>query len=536
MDRKTQMEFGQILKLYQARRLPAAKAAALQSLKRHPRAFFLHNILGAIEGTAKNWPEARRHFRKAVKIEPKNHEALCNLAKAERYMGDLFSAQKHLLKSVRAEPTYAYGWCMLGNVYAGKGQLEKAAEAYQRALKINPVLLEAVNNLVTQYERSNQLDEMRAALAQFDAAAPDHPMSNLYHGMLFEREKNYPEALKALGAVSFKYDRIADFANLELSRLNRLAKINDKLENADAAYPLFLKANEVNAHAVVGPKVSAARFGRRLTARQAYYQPGFSKNWAHLAETTESPVFMVGFPRSGTTLLDTFLRGHSAVSLIEERPLVYHLRKGLGVNENNDMSLLDSASRKKLADLGNSYLKTLRSGQNTPIIIDKLPLNMAYIGEVLRVFPKARFILSLRDPADAVFSCFMQPFRLNDAMACFDTPENAARTYDHVFSIWQQVVAELGPSVITCKYEALIADPKASLMPITEFLGVPWEESALNYQETAKARDHIATTSYAQVVEPLYTSAKGRWTRYAHLMPEALEILAPWRKEFGYSD
>jgi len=536
MDRKTQMEFEQILKLYQARQFQKAKVAIRQSLKRYPRAFFLHHILGAIEGNLNNWRDARGHFRKATKIDPTSFEALCSLAKAERHLGDLVTAQKHLLKSVRINPKYAYGWCVLGNVYADRGEQEKAVEAYQRALSINPVQLEAVINLLSFFERANRLEEMQAALDQFEVASPNNSITNLYRGILFEREKNYPEALKVLGAVRYKYDTYPDLAKLERSRLNHLAKINDTIGNADNAYGLFLEANQVNARAVASPNVSAARFTERLRKRQNYYVPGFSQNWETSAQYTGSPVFMVGFPRSGTTLLDTFLRGHSAVSMIEERPLVFNLRKGLGVNEKDDMRLLDTVSAERLAEVRKTYLKSLHAGQSKPIVIDKLPLNMAYAGEILRVFPKAKFILSLRDPADAVFSCFMQPFALNDAMACFDTPENAARTYDLAFSIWRQVVAELGPALMTCRYEALIADPKATLKPITEFLNVPWEENALNFQETAKARDHIATSSYAQVVEPLYTTAKGRWARYAHLMPEALKILAPWRKEFGYSD
>jgi len=536
MDKKTQMEFEQIGKLYQARRFQAAKAGIRQALMRYPRAYFLHATLGAIEGNLNNWRDARGHFRKATKIDPKNFEALCNLAKAERRLGDLVTAQKLLLKSVRINPKYAYGWCVLGNVYADRGQQEKAVEAYRRALGLNPVLLEAVVNLLSFFERANRLEEMKAVLDQFELVAPDETITNLYRGIQYEREKNYPEALKVLGAVSYKYDVYPDLAQLERSRLNHLAKINDIIGNAENAYGLFMEANRVNARALASPKVSAARFINRLRKRQSYYLPGFSQKWETGAENTDTPVFMVGFPRSGTTLLDTFLRGHSAVSVIEERPLVYDLRQGLGLNENDEMGLLDGLSADKLAMLRQAYLKSLNAGQSKPVIIDKLPLNIAYAGEILRVFPKAKFILSLRDPADAVFSCFMQPFALNDAMACFDTPENAAKTYDLAFSIWQQVAAELGPALITCRYEELIADPKAILAPITEFLGVPWEETALNFQETAKARDHISTSSYAQVVEPLYSSAKGRWVRYAHLMPDALKILAPWRTEFGYSD
>ncbi len=537
MDKQTRIEFATISQLFQAGKVRKAKAAVLAALRRNPRAYFLHNIHGAIDGTMGNWKDARKHFQKALKVHPKSFESLRNLGNAERKLGDLQSAQKNLMKAVQLNPRFDAGWCSLGNVYLDKAQIEKAIEAYRKALRIRPDFTEAAINLLTHLDRSNQMDELRIALEDFERASPGHPVSILYKGILLDRAKDDLAAIEMLNSVEYEYQKIPNYATLELARLTRLAKINDRQKNPDIAYDLFLKANQLNNKVLASPYVSPSRFTKILTANQAYLSSGFSQQWEVVSQNEEAPVFMVGFPRSGTTLLDTFLRGHSDVSVIEERPLVLAMRTYLGLQQEPGIKALDTLSPNQIKKAGSVYLKEMKAaGERTKIIIDKLPLNLAYAGEILRIFPKAKFILSLRDPADAVFSCFMQSFQLNDAMATFDTPENAARTYDLSFNIWQQAVAELAPTVITCRYEDLILDPEASLRPIIAFLGMDWDGNILNHLDAAQARSHIATSSYAQVVQPLYTSAVARWTRYKHLMPEALEILAPWRAKFGYSD
>lgn len=536
MNKQTQMEFANISRLFQAGKIKQAKAAVDRALLKQPRAFFLHNMAGAIDGTMGNWQEARKHFQKAVKIHPKSFEAFRNLGNADRALGDLTAAQKHLIKALQINPRFATGWCSIGNVYQDKGQIEKALDAFRKALKIKPDFPEAAIYLMEQLDRSNLLEELREAINHTKQAMPSNPIVILFEGVMLDRGQKYEAAKEKLDSLYFDSTQSLADASLELMRLNRLAKINDHLLFADDAYAQFLKANALNKNKLASPRVSASRYVDGLDARLSYYQPGFSKRWEHAADTSEAPVFMVGFPRSGTTLLDTFLRGHSEISVIEEAPFVYEIKNELGVEKNLDFSILDAVSPEKLAAVGKAYLHRKASAYKAPITIDKLPLNLAYAGEILRVFPNAKFIFSIRDPADAVFSAFMQSFKLNDAMATFDTPENAANTYDKSFKIWNLIVDELGPQVITCKYEDLISAPEQTIERLVEFLGVEMEQAMLEHQKTANSRTHISTSSYAQVVQPLYTSAKGRWERYAHLMPEAVKILAPWRKEFGYSD
>jgi hypothetical protein len=152
-----------------------------------------------------------------------------------------------------------------------------------------------------------------------------------------------------------------------------------------------------------------------------------------------------------------------------------------------------------------------------------------------RLFPDARFIFAARHPCDAVLSCFMQDFVLNPAMANFLTLEDSARLYDLALVFWTRARQILPLHVHTLRYEALVEDKERELRALLAFLGLDWDARVLDNEATAKARGPIATPSYAQVAQPLYTRARGRWERYREQMKPVLPILLPWAKRLGYS-
>jgi hypothetical protein len=128
----------------------------------------------------------------------------------------------------------------------------------------------------------------------------------------------------------------------------------------------------------------------------------------------------------------------------------------------------------------------------------------------------------------------MQPFALNNAMACFLDIRDAAEYYDAVLSFWERARETLGLKVHTVIYEALIDDPEASLRPLTEFLDLEWRDGLLDHRATARARGAISTPSFDQVVQPLNSKASGRWRRYREQLEPVLPILLPWAERLGY--
>ncbi len=519
-----------------AGKFKSAEANLKLALARFPRDFAFLSYMGIVQVNKNQGKEAVSFFKKALKIMPKSHEALRNLGSAQTMVGDYSAAISNHMKALKINPRFDQGWFALGKTHLARENFEPALQAFEKSFRINPKYVVAAAEWLNVLERNNKTDALREAVADVARHLPDHPVTKLFQGVVLVRDKDFAAAKTLLESFSFADLGNADMMSFELTRIRNLGRCCDSLHQEQEAFSYFERAKAFNRELYRGRYADPARYRDLLEMRQTYYSAFDPATWQPQSEATESPIFMVGFPRSGTTLLDTFLRGNKGVSVMEEKRTVYALRQELGTLEIGDLGLLEHLDADTLKRARKAYFKAVRAENAHGTVIDKLPLNLALAGEILRVFPKARFILVLRDPADSVLSNFMQTYRLNASMATLENPLEAAKTYDSVMQIWQSTVEKLAPDVVISRYEDLISDPEKTLRPVSEFIGIDWDASVLDHRQTASTRERISTPSYSQVVQPLYKTAVARWERYEHLMPEAMEILQPWRKTFGYCD
>ncbi len=261
-------------------------------------------------------------------------------------------------------------------------------------------------------------------------------------------------------------------------------------------------------------------------------------NWARQAGEAGqiSPIFLIGFPRSGTTLLDSILRSHPEIAVAEEKPMVGAMSKVF--KQGHTIENFNGLSEADVLGLRNAYFEELKIhlGQDDDgkLIVDKFPLNIAHVGLIHRVFPDAKFILALRHPCDCVLSCFMQTFKLNEAMMNFLSLDQSAKLYAEVMELWSAYRQKLDLDVHVLKYEDLVQDLEGTCKPLIRFLGLEWDDNLHNYQKTALERGNINTPSYSQIVQPLYKQASGRWANYRKQMEPVLPVLQPWIDAFGY--
>jgi hypothetical protein len=246
-----------------------------------------------------------------------------------------------------------------------------------------------------------------------------------------------------------------------------------------------------------------------------------------------APIFLVGFPRSGTTLLDTILMGHPELEVMEERPVMARLKDELGgfdaiagLNEDGIRS-----AQRRYFDIAGDYVQ-LPPGAR---LVDKSPLLLNEAALIYRLFPNARFIFVIRHPADVLLSCFMSSFNLNDAMSNFLRLDCAASFYDLTMRVWENSRALLPLSVHAIVYEEMVAEPERVLRRLLEDLDLNWHEELLDHTRTAVKRGLITTASYAQVTEPIYRRSVGRWRNYRAELGPILPALQPWAAKFGYS-
>jgi hypothetical protein len=246
------------------------------------------------------------------------------------------------------------------------------------------------------------------------------------------------------------------------------------------------------------------------------------------------PAFLVGFPRSGTTLLDTLLMGHRDTVVLEEVHLL-----GAAEREIGRVADLALASRHSLERAREAYFRELDRNVDpgfSGLVVDKLPLNLPGAPFIEAMFPRAPIIFAQRHPCDAVLSGFLQSFVMNDAMASFLTIEDAADLYDAVMSAWRAMREAFPLNVHVVRYETLVTEPEAELRPLVEFLGLDWDERMLAHTQTARKRGTIITPSYDQVTEPLNSRSVGRWKKYRAELEPVLPVLLPWAEWLGYQN
>lgn len=255
------------------------------------------------------------------------------------------------------------------------------------------------------------------------------------------------------------------------------------------------------------------------------------------SNSDRQPVILVGFPRSGTTLLDQILSSHSDICILEEQENLVYLYDEFDWSTNS-LDRLFNLSEEKRQQLQETYWDIISQqgvGNKNRIVVDKLPLNLVMLAHIHCVFPNAKIIFAVKEPRDSVLSCFQQRFKMNRAMYEMLSIEGAARYYDLVMDFAALALEKLPMQVHHIKYEHVVDGLGAESKALTDFLGLEWQSSMLDYQSTAKGRA-INTPSAKQVIQPLYKSAQQKYKHYQASLADstALNALAKWSEFWGY--
>lgn len=500
---------------------------------------------GKALATAEQWPKAETAFEQAIELDPGEPTVRRDMAIALARQGRENEAADELLKWVDEVSADAQSRVLLARLLADLGRDEEsksqldtmmkaatghpfdesgagllaAAESPDGTIRL-PLLLEIARLL----ERTNRIDALRRLFDDSEKAGVKRDQLAYPAAALALRDGDPEEARRLLeGARPF-----AD--PLRGHRL--MARIADSLDDQVTA---FAEAEAMNRQVPDRDSWMAkgANYIRSVRTVAALVTPQWAARLRPLDPPARgSPVFLVGFPRSGTTLLDTFLMGHPKAIVLEEVPLITEAQKRLG--EGADFT---DRTQLELENARNAYFEALDRhvpGGSNQLVIDKLPLNLLAARCIHVLFPDAKFIFAQRHPCDSVLSCFMQPFVMSDSMACFLELESAAGLYDASMTMWTRCRQALGLNVQTLVYEELVANPEAALRPLVDFIGLDWRDELLDHRATATGRGTISTPSYDQVVQPLSKRASGRWRRYQTQLAPVLPILLPWAARLGY--
>jgi Tfp pilus assembly protein PilF len=502
-------------------------AAVLKLSPDNPDALHLIGLCFLEAGDARR---AAALIRAATLGKPGDARLLHNFGIACEAAGDVTGALSAFTRAAMLDPSHAESRFNLGVLSETISDVAGAEQAYRDTLRLAPGHAGAMAYLASALEQRSAIEEASALNAAALKLVPEDPVANLTAAQLdiragaLEPAVSRLEALLARGRLSARNRALA---------AGRLGGAYDRLEKPEQAWLQFLAAKAA-LRETLGPADDEGVYGFAAAARMARYLDAAFKDVP--AATGPAPVFLVGFPRSGTTLLDQILSGHTGLAVLEERDTLQDVLEA---------HLLDDADLQAFMGLDAVGLESWRRAywqrvteylpgrRADAVFVDKLPLNSVFLPLMQRLFPAAKFLFALRDPRDVVLSCFMQSFDLNEAMRHFLSLEETARYYAAVMSVGAMAAEHLEARLHRVRYEDVVADTETEARRLLEFLELPWQPAVLDFQKTARTK-RINTPSYSQVAEPIYTRARERWRRYETQLKPVLAELGPFVKRFGY--
>jgi len=461
-------------------------------------------MLGLIALYRRQFDRAREILSRAVVRQPHSYTLHGNLGVCLAELGQEQGAVHHFQEAIRLNPTSVELYHNLAEFYEKLNKLDKAQEAIEQALKMDPASVWTAYYLAKIKNRRGALDEAAVILEKITADHPEHPLM--------------PRVFHLQG------------------------KVYDRLQKYHQAFASFSKANSLNAKSLkaVEVKNKAEKIIRRLEDYRAWLQENRqgAGQWSQPDDGFPAPVFLTGFPRSGTTLIDQILNSHSRIITLGEKPTLTTISDAFFFSAKKPSELAeltDVEVKRYRADYWQRVHRITGGGEANRTVVDRMPLYFVYLPIIQRLFPEAKVMVMIRNPLDSCLSNFMQDYVLTPFMFHFLTLEGTADFYSSVMMFYLQCRSVLPLQFIQFRYEDLIEDLGGEAKRLLHFLGLEWEEGLLDYQETARER-LIKTPSYEQVVQPLYKKAIDRWRNYADLLGPIIPKLAPYLKEFGYED
>lgn len=469
-----------------------------------PQDFTILNACGLCLGRMSRLNEAIECLDRAIALKPDFGQAWYNRGWVLERLGETAKAADSYTRSVEIHPENGQGWANLAHLAARRGDGPETQRLADRALALQPGLPTAI-----------------LALAAVEVSDPA------------KAERRLRDLLSAGGLTP--YDRAL--------ALGQLGDVLDAADRPDEAFAAYGQSNgefrAQVAHRYEGP--GKATMGDTLDWMIQWAEGLTTESWVVARPETRDPprarahVFMIGFPRSGTTLAESVLARHPDVVTLEEKntldgAVLEFLR------DDRTASRLAAADNQQLQSVRDDYWARVRSYHAETagkIFIDKHPFNTLKISLIYKLFPDAKIVFCVRDPRDVVFSCFRRRFDLNASMYEFLDLHRTALIYSRTMRLAQAFKRLQDMDEHRLVYERMVGDLEGEARALCAFIGADWRSDLLDFSLRAK-QGGVASASSAQIARGLYRDGVGHWRRYRRQMAETIDLLRPWIDTFGY--
>ena len=499
--------------------------------------------LGILSVKLEDMANAKIWLEKAEKLSAE--QGLNMPAISYFYLGNIYRQLQIVEKaidyyqlSIATYPHFFLAHILLAGLYMGRKELENAEYHYKYALKLQPGDANAYANLAQVYELLNQVEDGRNAVNNALKVNKNHIGALLALAKIEKREKDYVTANKILNKII----KITDQTTAKAMAYIELGQVLDKQKKFDDAFKASTRGKQLWSNEVANIPFDKKEYQNKILRNTEYFSTRISKSDKKTKSTKyHSPVFFVGFPRSGTTLAEQIINQHPDIVTSDENPFIKAVIGEISMIIQSDTPYPESIAELNDADLQrlqqvywDSVVDEITTFNEDLILVDKLPLNIIELGLINKIFPDSHILVALRDPRDACLSGFMQGFTPNPAMINFLSMQSSVDFYSQVMGLWLHYRELLPMNWHQYRYEDLVSDFEKTTRDIFIFLNLDYPEDASEFYIAAGKRA-ISTPSYQDVASPIYQRSKARWKKYEKHFKPYIDKLQPFIDEFDYS-
>jgi tetratricopeptide (TPR) repeat protein len=492
-----------------------------------------------------DYPLALQTLNNAERCRPGHFGTLEQTAHVLENLNLFSQAISYYQHALQIEPRNIQLLFSYGKVLQSDRRYLKAIETFEKMLTLDAENYGGRAKLADLLESINQPSEAQQHAEWVLNKVPQHPLASLVMARLEYRKKDFIGAKQRLAALPTPFSNKSkdnEATDIDAAVQTQLGSVLDRLEEYQDAFSAFSQANQIMAQLPAATMFSQNSAFDVISAYDTYLSSSVENTPAQKIEDgLPSPTFLVGFPRSGTTLTEQILAANAGIVTGDELTTLHDITTNLAGILGRDIEYPQCLHTLSYADIctirkhyWESTVAILGEDVLTSQFVDKMPLNIIHIALIEKLFPATKIIVALRDPRDICLSCFMQLFQLNDAMLQFLKMESSVDYYCAVMQLWLKYRGRTRLHWIESRYEDIVTDIKTSTQRLNDFLGAGGKISSDPFHQQASQRI-ISTPSYQDVGTPIYQRAKGRWKNYQPFIEEPIKKLTPLIQAFGYT-
>jgi tetratricopeptide (TPR) repeat protein len=490
-------------------RLDEAEASLRQAIALKPEFAEAHSNLGNTLRELGRIDEAEASYRQAIALKPDYAEAHYNLGATVQELGRLDEAEASYRQAIALKPDFAEAHSNLGITLKELGRLDEAEASLRQAIALKPDFAEAHNNLGTTLKELGRLDESETSYRQAIALKPDYAEAhrNLTNVKKFSSEDDQFRQMQAL------YRDPTVSKDLRCHICFALAKASEDLEDTANAFEFYAEGNALRKKQLGYEKKQDKKLFERLKSR--YPRIATHTFEPEIVASESIPIFIVGMPRSGTTLVEQIISSHPLVTGAGELNYVSQFGRSLAV----DQTPVDG---EVLTNFRKHYLNALQKrSEGNAIVTDKMPQNFRFLGLMATALPEAKIIHVIRDPAAVCWANYTQYFVKESLGYCYNLDDilHYHELYQDLMAYWHQALPN---RIYDLNYEALTEHQEEETRNLIGHLGLEWDDACLSPQDNTR---RVATASNVQVRQKVYQGSSEKWKRYKPYLNGALDHL-----------